>query len=164
MRQVRHGSASVSYTHLTCDLRPVDLYYDGEYRGSYVLIEKIQVDKGRVDISDLEDAIDLANPGADIETFPSLKAKNKYGNVIQYVAGVKDPANIEGGYLLELDPTYYAEEASWFSVTWPGKRYTCLLYTSRAIHRAHSRMRRTPIGAHSPKTCSSPRKTSPSTA
>ena len=33
--------------------RPVDLYYDGEYRGTYLLSEKTEINGGRVDIHDL---------------------------------------------------------------------------------------------------------------
>lgn len=47
----------------TVDVRPIDLYYDGEYRGSYLLAEKIEIKPGRVDIFDLEEAIENANLG-----------------------------------------------------------------------------------------------------
>lgn len=105
------------------DLRPIDLYYDGEYRGSYLLAEKVQIGKGRIDIFDLEDAIEDANPGVDIEALPTAQAQNRYGNTFQYVDGVSDPASIDGGYVLELDSGYYASEKCWFSVTWPGDRH-----------------------------------------
>lgn len=104
----------------TVDVRPIDLYYDGEYRGSYLLAEKIEIKPGRVDIFDLEEAIENANLGTDLDVLPTKKATNKYGNEFQYVVGVKDPSNIEGGYLLELDNGYYAAEKCWFTAIWPG--------------------------------------------
>lgn len=106
----------------TVDVRPVDLYYDGEYRGSYLLTEKIEIGTGRVDIFDLEEEIDLANPGVELDKQPVAKATNVYGNEYQYVTGVNDPADISGGYLLELDCGYYATELCWFSATWPGAK------------------------------------------
>ena len=102
------------------NVRPVDLYYDGEYRGSYVLAEKVEINPGRVDIANLEKEIEKSNEGVDLETLPKAKATNKYGNEFQYIEGVKDPSDITGGYLLELDVAYYASEACWFKAYWPG--------------------------------------------
>lgn len=34
--------------------KPVDLYINGEYRGSYLLSEKVQVGDGYIEIDDLE--------------------------------------------------------------------------------------------------------------
>ena len=48
---------------------PVDLYYDGVYLGSYELSEKTEVSDGRVDIRDLEEAIEELNP--DVEDLPT---------------------------------------------------------------------------------------------
>ncbi len=48
------------------ECRPVSLYYDGEYRGAYLLCEKVEVNHGRVDISDLEKATEEANPDTDL--------------------------------------------------------------------------------------------------
>ena len=39
----------------------VNLYYDGEYRGCYLLSEKVEVGSGRVDITDLEELNEEAN-------------------------------------------------------------------------------------------------------
>lgn len=99
--------------------RPIDLYYDGEYRGSYLLVEKIQINAGRVDIADLEDAIEAANEGRNLDSLPTATARNRFGNEFQYVTNVNDPGNITGGYLLELDNAYYKSEKCWFTATWP---------------------------------------------
>lgn len=104
----------------TVGTRPVDLYYDGEYRGSYLLAEKVEINSGRVDINDLEEQIEEANKDIDLESLPRAKATNKYGNEFQYVEGAKDPTDITGGYLLELDVAYYSSEPCWFKAYWPG--------------------------------------------
>ncbi|MDO4849089.1 MAG: CotH kinase family protein, partial [Coriobacteriia bacterium] len=93
---------------------PADLWYDGEYRGSYLLCEKVEVNGGRVDIYDLESDIEDANDGVDLDRLPIKKSTNKYGNEFQYVVGVKDPVDYSGGYLLETDSAYYANEACYF--------------------------------------------------
>ena len=99
--------------------RPVDLYYDGEYLGLYLLCEKTEVGGGRVDIHDLEKDIENANPDAgDLDALPAKKGRNLYGNEYQYVSGLKDPNDISGGYLLEIDYPHRAiGEKSYFVTT-----------------------------------------------
>ena len=93
---------------------PADLWYDGEYRGSYLLCEKVEINSGRVDIYDLESDIEDVNSDVDLDTLPVKKSTNKYGNEFQYVVGVKDPEDYSGGYLLEIDSAYYAKETCYF--------------------------------------------------
>lgn len=98
------------------EFRIVDLYYDGEYRGTYLLCEKVQVNSGRVEINDLEESNDQANGGAKL--LDDAEGVNSYGNPIRYTRGVASPMDITGGYLIELDGRY-ANERSWFSVSTP---------------------------------------------
>lgn len=97
--------------------RPVDLYYDGEYRGSYLLSEKTEVGKNRVEIRDLDAAYEEANP--ELEDFDGLtltESVSEAGYPFRYAAGLTDPEDLSGGYLLEVDYEDRArEEASWFS-------------------------------------------------
>ncbi len=65
----------------------VTVYLNGEYRGMYTLSEKIEVHKERVNISDLEDEIDVAMEAAGTTN----------------VDDVIDNIDITGGYLLEID-------------------------------------------------------------
>ena len=83
--------------------RAVDLYYDGEYRGSYLLTEKVQINKGRVDITDLEELNTAANKGTDIESLPVATATTANGATYTYCEGMKSPADYSGGYLLEME-------------------------------------------------------------
>lgn len=92
----------------------IDLYYDGEYRGFYLLREKVEINGGRVDIDKLEDAIEEANPGVDLGELPLSTGSNKYGNTFQYVEGMNSPEDISGGYLVEFDVAYYRTERCWF--------------------------------------------------
>lgn len=98
-----------------CD--PVDLYYDGEYCGSYLLSEKVEVNKGRVNITDLESANETANTGVDLDVLPTATGTNYYGFTYQYVTGIADPADTTGGFLLELDNAYYSSERCWFNTS-----------------------------------------------
>ncbi len=101
------------------DCAMVDFYYDGEYRGTYLLCEKVQVGSGRVDIEDLEDSTEQLNPNIDEASV--VKGLNSYGMEISYGEGLSNPSDISGGYLIEQDERY-AQESSWFYV-WDGYAY-----------------------------------------
>lgn len=90
----------------------VNLYYDGEYRGIYLLSEKNSVDAASVAITDMEKAYkeQNSNYGTDMTTD---RAQNAYGQQYQYTKGLKEPENITGGYLIELNHTMW-DEASGF--------------------------------------------------
>ena len=96
----------------------VNLYYDGEYRGCYLLSEKVEVGSGRVDITDLEDLNEEANEGVDIEELPVETGKTANGATYRYCAGMKSPEDITGGYLLEMEIyTRVEEEICYFTTT-----------------------------------------------
>ncbi len=105
----------------TPNSRHIDLYYDGEYRGNYLLIEKTQIKKGRVDINNLEKDFDEANPDKKLKKEKTIIAKNKLNNTVQYVKDIKNPKDISGGYLLELDFDNRAEEEMSYFVSDSGQ-------------------------------------------
>ena len=82
----------------------VDLYYDGVYRGTYLVSEKNAVNKTGVNITDMEDAYADVNAGYG-SNMTTATAENKYGQTYQYTTGLTEPENITGGYLLELNGT-----------------------------------------------------------
>ena len=104
----------------TCQFRSVDLYLNGEYYGVYMLCEKVQIHPQRVDIYDLEAETELLNP--DNYGFTQRKTK---GTLIdetiiteyQYVKYMENPADISGGYLVELDNNYYKGEKCYFKTS-----------------------------------------------
>lgn len=97
---------------------PVDLYYDGEYRGSYLLTEKVEIGSGRVDIVDLENLNEESNTQTDIEMLPVKTDATKNGATFTYCEGMKSPEDVSGGYLLEMDYSERAiEEICYFKTT-----------------------------------------------
>jgi len=95
--------------------RAVDMYYDGIYRGSYYLCEKVEIGDGRVEINDLEGDVEDANPDIDMDELETATSTNSFGREFAYVEGLNDPEDISGGYLMEIDSVYYKGEKSWFS-------------------------------------------------
>ena len=96
----------------------VELYYDGEYRGTYLLTEKVEINSGRVDITDLEEANEDSNEGVDIESLDTAVAQTANGATYTYCVGMENPEDITGGYLLEMEVAYRtAAEVCYFYTT-----------------------------------------------
>ena len=107
----------------TGECRSADVYFNGEYYGVYSFTESVEVGKNRVDIVDLASLNEAANPDVpDIEDLPrggtgpngtvqssAVKGSMKWVNI------PNDPADITGGYLLEMDfAERYDQEVSGF--------------------------------------------------
>lgn len=86
----------------------VNLWYDGEYRGVYLLGEKNSVGSTGVDITDMEEAYEALN-AAYGDSMQIGQGVNQYGNEYAYTNGLTDPANITGGYLIELNHSTWDE-------------------------------------------------------
>ena len=84
----------------------VDLYADGSYRGTYQLYERVQIQKNRINIRDLEEATEKLNSN-DLESYLQkvVGAANAYEykeNSYKYFDIPNDPDDITGGYLLQF--------------------------------------------------------------
>lgn len=99
----------LAYT-ASCDW--VNLYYDGEYRGVYLLSEKNSVGATSVAITDMEQAYEQLNGGYGTD-MTTARAENSYGQQYQYTKDLTEPENITGGYLIELNHNMW-DEASGF--------------------------------------------------
>lgn len=76
----------------------VDLYFDGEYRGIYVLSEKNQINGNRIDITDMEKAYEDCNDDySNKENKRISSAKNRFKNLYYYTNGLTDPEQ-KGGF------------------------------------------------------------------
>ncbi len=99
----------------------VNLYIDGEYRGLYMICEKVQIDGNRIDISELEKDNEDANPDVEFDTLSQKTVtsgtvfKNSILTSYTYTVGVKSPADITGGYIVELDNIRGSSEPSRFT-------------------------------------------------
>ncbi len=114
----------------TIDCESIDLYYDGEYRGTYLITDKAEVGDEGIQIQDLDGIIEELNEGTDAYEDPVVvtktfadggetDAKTDSKGSYKYVDGLKEPELDEGtshhAYLLELDFIYrYADEQSGF--------------------------------------------------
>lgn len=97
----------------------VDLYYDGEYRGTYLLCEKVEVGEGRVNIVDYDDLLEAWNERmgvANLELLEVGTSTNRYEywySFIKDVYAMDDPS--VGGYLVEMEYEYLTlTDRCWF--------------------------------------------------
>lgn len=82
----------------------IDLYYDGEYRGTYLLCEKTEIGRGRVDETDYEKLLEGWNSRVDLEALPVGTGRNAFGNEYHYIENVAVPEQTDAGaYLLEME-------------------------------------------------------------
>lgn len=83
----------------------VDLYAHGEYRGTYQLFERVQVQKHRVDITDLEEANEAANDAA-LDSYAKISSNEDIKTILpdtyKYWDIPKNPEDITGGYLFQF--------------------------------------------------------------
>jgi len=92
----------------------VNLYYDGEYRGVYLLGEKVSVGSTGVNITDMEEAYEKENPdyGKGMELAEGV---NSYGQIYQYTENVTEIENISGGFLIEKNHDFYDEASGFYT-------------------------------------------------
>ena len=86
---------------------PVDLYINDDYMGSYILTTRVEVDDNRVEIENLDDANEDANPDVDFDTLTLAGTRGQYSGLREgtqkWVEIPNDPDDISGGYLIEME-------------------------------------------------------------
>ena len=79
-----------------------DVWINGVYNGLYLLTEKIQIGKNRIDITNLEKAAEKVNPDP-LEPGKMVKGKSALAPLMRYYPDVKDPEDITGGYIMTIE-------------------------------------------------------------
>lgn len=75
-----------------------DVYFNGEYGGIYLITEKVEVDRDRLNITSLEGKNQAANPGKDLTAAEKFDTGDTRGVHLEAL-----PEDITGGYLVERD-------------------------------------------------------------
>ena len=110
----------------------VDLYYDGDYRGAYLLAEKVEVGEHSVDIADFDRLLKPINELLRVPDPDLLGDPRSHGGHVAIGAtergsyshfhGVYDNQDLTaGGYLLEYDGDATMSERTW--ITLPEERF-----------------------------------------
>lgn len=106
----------------------VDLYMNGDYAGNYFLCEKVEISRNRLDITDLASGNEAVNGKGDLENGAQYVSED---GRIRAVAGLKNPADITGGYLIEKDTEgEFSQARSGFRTQ--GGQYYCVVEPENA--------------------------------
>ena len=101
----------------------VDLYLNHSYAGCYLLTEKCEIDNDRLNITDLEKALEQMNENP-LNTYPFVGNEGYRLGATRAYDIPNEPEDITGGYLLLANnAAYYENEASGF-VTSRGQAFT----------------------------------------
>lgn len=99
----------------TPDAEYVDVYANGVYMGNYLLTEKIEIGDNRINISELEEQMELMNPDKELSEYEFfMEQQGRLFSTKGYRID-QQPEDISGGYLLEIETSdRYGLEASGF--------------------------------------------------
>lgn len=96
----------------------VDLFYDGEYRGMYLLAEKPEIGEGRIEETDYDRLIKDWNRKVgqrNLDELPAKEAQNRFGNTYSYVDGLIESSLPDAGaYMLEMESLTTLSDRSYF--------------------------------------------------
>ena len=87
------------------ECQPVDVYINGSYNGLYLLTEKVQINKSRINITNLEEANEALN-GEDMQQYGTFSEETGALESIRGYNLPADPEDITGGYILEMEKGY----------------------------------------------------------
>lgn len=93
------AAAGMAYTP---EYRFAEVYVNTVYYGTYILCEKIQVNKNRVNVFDLEKATEKLND-KDLSKYKHLGTAEYKRNTMKYYSIPNVPEDVSGGYLLQLE-------------------------------------------------------------
>lgn len=111
--QIMLDLASAINLAYTPEHTPAELYINHEYRGLYLFSEKVEIDKDRVAITNLESATEKLNDKA-LDQYKIAGKKSSSKGSFKAYSIPNDPEDITGGYLVEYEsyPARYKQEPS----------------------------------------------------
>ena len=84
------------------DCRQADIWFNGVYQGLYLMTEKIQIKKNRVDITDLEERTEAVNDQP-LDSYPAFDLKKGFLPIMCGFEVPNDPEDITGGYIAVIE-------------------------------------------------------------
>lgn len=111
----------------------IDLYCDGSYRGVYQLSERVQIQKQRVNITDMEEAMEALND-KELNEYQEVSVggdlKDMQAGSYRYYEIPNQPADITGGYLIQFQLCNRYEKTRWDRSGFVTNRGQCVQLSS----------------------------------
>lgn len=99
----------------TSRCEPVDLYYDGEYRGLYLLCEKVEIGEGRIEEMDSDKVMEEFQQNQNPDDLPVGTAQNAYGLTCTFIEGANGPEDPSAvAYMVEVESSNTLSERAYF--------------------------------------------------
>ena len=89
---------------------PADLWINGNYNGLYLMTEKVQIKKTRLDIFDLEEAAQAVNDQP-VNTYPRYDTEDGFLPLMCGYEVPNDPEDITGGYIFTVEKPHRLNSA-----------------------------------------------------
>lgn len=91
-------------TGLPCavDCQHADVWFNGVYQGLYLMTEKIQIKKNRINITDLEEKTEAVNDQP-LDSYPKFDLKDGFLPIMCGYKVPNDPEDITGGYIAVIE-------------------------------------------------------------
>lgn len=101
------------------DSTVVDLYIDNNYLGAYLLTDSVEAGEERVDVRNLDDENELANPGVSLDNLDIMtdaESADKVENgTKRWIDIQNEPEDVTNGYIIQLEMGLrYVNESSGF--------------------------------------------------
>ena len=81
---------------------PADVWINGQYNGLYLVTEKIQIKKGRLDLRDLEEETEKVN-SEPVSSFAMYKESSRTVPLSRGYRIPENPEDITGGYIMTIE-------------------------------------------------------------
>ena len=81
---------------------PADVWINGQYNGLYLVTEKIQIKKGRLDLRDLEEETEKVN-SQPVSSFAMYKESSRAVPLSRGYRIPENPEDITGGYIMTIE-------------------------------------------------------------
>lgn len=94
----------------TPEAKHVNLYINGEYRGLYLLSEKVEIGENRIALQDMEHITEKLNNNKAMSDFPAFYEDDSRLTAVKGVEVENEPDDNTGGYLLEVELDFRWEE------------------------------------------------------
>ncbi len=84
------------------DCQHADIWFNGVYQGLYLMTEKVQIKKNRVNITDLEEKTEAVNDQP-LNSYPPFDLKKGFLPIMCGYEVPNDPEDITGGYIAVIE-------------------------------------------------------------